>query len=51
MQDHANEGSTVLGLHWPDSRQVPVGPRNITEVGHVPSPELRGGGTEAVFQL
>lgn len=40
VQDHAGKGSTVAGLHWPDSCQVPVSPRQITEVGNVPSPDL-----------
>lgn len=41
VQDRAGKGSTVAGLHWPDSCQVPVSPRQITEVGNVPSPDLR----------
>lgn len=47
VQDHAGEGPAVRGFHWSDSRQVPVGPRHITEVGHVLSPDLRNGGAKA----
>lgn len=41
MLDHAAEGPAVRGLHRPDARQGPAGPRHVAEVGRVPSPELR----------
>lgn len=39
--DHAREGPAVRGLHRPDPCQVSSGPRNLSEVGQVLSPELR----------
>lgn len=47
MHDRAGKGPTVAGFHWPDSCQVPVSPRQITEVGYVPSPDLWDGRVEA----
>ena len=47
VRDHAREGPAVRGLHWPDPRQVTLGPRNISEVGWILSPELRDARAEA----
>lgn len=46
--DHAGEGSAVRGLHGPDPRQVPFGPRDLSEVGQVLSSELRDTREEAM---
>lgn len=47
VRDHAREGPAVRGLHRPDPRQVTLGPRNISEVGWILSPELRDARAEA----
>lgn len=47
MLDHAREGPAVRGLHRPDPRQVAFGPRYVSEVGGVLSPELRDARAEA----
>lgn len=39
--DRAGESPAVSRLHGPDPRQVPLGPRHLSEVGEVLSPELR----------